>query len=402
MSLLKKNRKMKILIVRDRETSGGGIFNYYQAMAKNLTSEVRFVGVGRPYSFYGKKKQLHLRFTPVRLALEWLELFFKIIRFWPDIVHINPSFDPPGMRSLYRDAVNVLIGRILRRPVLVFWRGWENTYRGTEFPRGNNGLICRFYKMAAAQIVLSEKFKKDLIRWGFKGPIHVETTVANDDCLAGSLNPPQPNKARTHLLYLSRVEAGKGVFELVEAYKILKAKNPAYTLTMAGDGPDLEELREYSKQQGLDVVFSGFVKGKTKVECYQQGSIFCFLSAYAEGMPNAVLEALAMGLPVVSSDVGGLHDILRNGENGFIIPTDDNAVPRKKFDPQAVAAAVERLVETPELYERMATVNWRYARNRFAAPVVAKRLEAIYQSVLEDELIPSKRRSESAKPACVE
>ena len=42
------------------------------------------------------------------------------------------------MRSLYRDAVNVLIGRILRRSVLVFWRGWENTYRGTEFPRGNH------------------------------------------------------------------------------------------------------------------------------------------------------------------------------------------------------------------------------------------------------------------------
>ena len=59
--------------------------------------------------------------------------------------------------------------------------------------------------MAAAQIVLSEKFKKDLIRWGFKGPIHVETTVANDECLEGSLQPPRTDKARTNLLFLSRV-----------------------------------------------------------------------------------------------------------------------------------------------------------------------------------------------------
>jgi glycosyltransferase involved in cell wall biosynthesis len=95
-----------------------------------------------------------------------------------------------------------------------------------------------------------------------------------------------------------------------------------------------------------------------------------------------------------------LKDILRDRENGFIIPPDNHAPPKKKFNPQAVADAIERLVETPELHERISTINWRYARHRFAAPVVARRLEALCRGLLSPAA--SERRPESAKPVCVE
>jgi glycosyltransferase involved in cell wall biosynthesis len=392
---------MTILIVRDRESSGGGIFNYYQAIARHLTSKIHFVGIGRPHSFYGKRGSALFRFTGVRLVLDWLALFVKIIRFRPELVHINPCLDPPTYRSLRRDALNVLIGRLLRRRVLVFWRGWDNSLCGRpEFPGGNKSLLCRIYKMGASHVVLSERFKKDLLRWGFETPIHVETTVVSDDCLAGS-ESPQSGKVRTNLLYLSRVEVGKGIFELLDAYRILKGRNSAYTLTIGGDGPDLEALREYAKKLELpDVVFTGFLQGKAKVDCYRQGGVFCFLS-YTEGMPNAVLEALAMGLPIVSSDAGGLRDILRDGENGFIVPPLENAPPGKQFDPLVVANKIERLAQAPELHERIAVVNWRYARQRFAARAVAKRLEAIYESMSAKRSADSSTASERVKPACV-
>jgi glycosyltransferase involved in cell wall biosynthesis len=372
---------MKVIIVRDRASSGGGIYNYYQAIGKYLSAQVHYTEVGRPHVFYGHKGEKKLKSTTARLFSDWLALFAKIIRVRPDLVSVNPSLDVT-FRSLKRDAMNVLIGRFLRRPVLVFWRGWDAPLSGLpEFPGGNEGRLCRIYKKADAHIVLSERFKEDLLRWGFKGPIHVETTVVADECLNGSAQPPTADRTRTNLLYLSRVEIAKGVFELLDAYKILKARNPAYTLTIGGDGPELESLREYAKQQNLDVVFTGFLKGQAKVDCYKQGGVFCFLS-YTEGMPNAVLEALAMGLPVVSSDAGGLRDILRDRENGFIVPPVKNPEPKKTFDPQLVADMVERLINTPELHERISTINWRYARQRFAAPVVAKRLDAIYRSVV--------------------
>lgn len=388
---------MTVIIVRDRPSAGGGIFNYYNAIAKHLTSKAHFVGIGKPHTFYGDQGPFLLRFTPTRLLWEWLSLFFKIIWYRPDLVHVNPGLDVKTFRALRRDAINILIARLFRRRVLVFWRGWDNSWCGNpEFPGGTNGWLCRVYKKASAHVVLSDRFKKDLLRWGFETPIYVETTVVADECLKAEA--PTPGKARTNLLYLSRVEIAKGIFELLDAYKILKARNPAYTLTIGGDGPDLEELKAYAKKLELsDVTFTGFLQGKAKVDCYRQGSVFCFMS-YTEGMPNAVLEALAIGLPIVSSDAGGLGDILRDGENGFIVPPVKDPQPRQTFDPELIANTIERITTPPDLHERVSTINWRYARQRFAAPVVAKRLESIYSDVLSRQTV----RSQSAKTVCAE
>lgn len=393
---------MKVLIVRDRASAGGGIFNYYQAIGPHLVSEVRFVGIGKPHSFYGRERSVINRFTAVRLLCDWLTLLVNIICFRPDLVHVNPGLDVKTFRALRRDAVNAFIARLFRRRVLVFWRGWDNSWLGNaEFPGGNRGILCRIYKRATAHVVLSERFKTDLLKWGFRGPIYVETTVASDECLAASANPASA-QARTNLLYLSRVEIAKGVFELLDAYRILKTRNPAYTLTIAGDGPDLNDLREYAKKLATpDVVFTGFVSGEAKTKCYREGGVFCFLS-YTEGMPNAVLEALAMGLPVVSSNAGALADILRDGENGFVIPPLTGAAEKKMFDPVAIANAIEKLTASPELHQRIAANNWRYARDRFAAPIVAKRLENIYGEVVLRNALASPNGSGKMNTVCAE
>jgi len=395
-----------VVIVRDRASSGGGIYNYYNAIKPHMHAAVTLCDAGRPYTFYGDHRTFGSRlldFTPTRLLIDWCRLAWNIIRNRPGVVVVNPSMDPSTFRSLKRDAANLLIGRLLGRRILCFWRGWENDCCDKpEFPGGTDSRLCRIYKMADEHIVLSERFRQDLLRWGFTAPIHVETTVVEDQCLAGAPHPPAPGNARTNLLYLSRVEIAKGVFELLDAFKILKSRNPAYTLTIGGDGPDLEALKAYAKQLELtEVHFPGFLKGQAKVDCYRQGSVFCFLS-YTEGMPNAVLEALAMGLPVVSSDAGGLKDILRDRENGFIVLPDNNAPAKKKFDPQAVANAIEKLVETPELHERVCTINWRYARQRFAAPIVAKRIEGLCRGLMLARTSRSERQSKSAKPVCAE
>jgi glycosyltransferase involved in cell wall biosynthesis len=99
------------------------------------------------------------------------------------------------------------------------------------------------------------------------------------------------------------------------------------------------------------------------------------------------------------ADIFPIHtigrDILRDGETGIVMQDlGGNSSPGKKFDPVEVANAIERLTGDPAMYQRIANFNWQYARDRFAAPVVAKRLEAIYQSVLAD----APARSKSAKP----
>ncbi|MCF7762195.1 MAG: glycosyltransferase family 4 protein [Verrucomicrobia bacterium] len=277
----------------------------------------------------------------------------------------------------------MLIARLFRRRVLIFWRGWENSWcGGPEFPGGNGGWLSRVYRQAAAHVVLSARFRDDLRRWGFRDPIYVETTVVTDECLSQEPPPHAGNPENTNLLFLSRIEVAKGVFELLDVYRILKDRNPAYTLTVAGDGPALESLKDRVGELGLrDVSFPGYLQGQEKFNCYRQGSIFCFLS-YTEGMPNAVLEAMALGLPLVSSDAGGLRDILVKGRTGFVVRMQADAPPKAKFDPVQVADLIDRLARDRDLYQRVSGHNAAYARARFAAATVAKRLEAIYAAAI--------------------
>ena len=99
-------------------------------------------------------------------------------------------------------------------------------------------------------------------------------------------------------------------------------------------------------------------------------------------MPNAVLEALAMGLPIVSSDAGGLRDILRSGESGAVLLADAGAPARKKFPPEDVASAICGLLRNPRQMATIGSHNAKYARERFAAPKVGARLTRIYEEVL--------------------
>lgn len=375
---------LKVLIVRDRASSGGGIFNYYKTLSRHLRDCAWFVGVGKPHGFYGTGTPFIARSTVLRLAFDWLTLTYQIIRFQPDLVHINPGLDSEKLRSLRRDAVNVWIARLFRRPVLVFWRGWNNGWCGMpEFPGGNDSLLCWIYKRANAHIVLAKAFEQDLRRWGFKSPIFLETTVASQEIIDRAPAHRSGRSRPVHLLFLSRVEAEKGIFELLEAFLVLQQRNPnAYSLTIAGNGPDLERLQDtVTKRGGRNISFPGLVDGEKKIRCYLEAGIFCFLS-YTEGMPNAVLEAMAMGLPIVSSDAGGLRDILGDGTTGFIVQPVKGAPPRQRFNPVEVADTIERLARDPELYERISAHNAAYARERFAAPKVARRLESIYHSIL--------------------
>lgn len=377
---------MRIVIVRDRESAGGGIYNYYRAIGGHLSVTHDLVDVGRSHSFYDKNDSKRLRSlpTPLRLGLDWFRLLRKLCSF-PALVHINPSLDPVEFRSLPRDAVNVLLAKCFGRKVLVFWRGWDNVACGLpEFPGGNGGWLSRVYRMADGHIVLASDFRDDLRRWGFTTPIHLETTVCADAVLELQAVATAPeDDARFHVLFLSRVEVAKGVFEMLNAFALLEIRDPErYRFTVAGDGPALDDMKRRARELGLQgIEFKGYVDGVAKSACYSQADVFCFPS-YTEGMPNAVLEAMAMGLPLVSSTAGGLKDILEEGVSAYLLSYDCSAELGYRFSAEEIARQIERLATGPEIRQRMADHNRSYALERFAAETVAARLEAIYREVL--------------------
>lgn len=137
------------------------------------------------------------------------------------------------------------------------------------------------------------------------------------------------------IIAVGRLNKMKGFDLLIQAVAGIKTQ---CQLVIAGDGPEKENLENLAKMLGIEgkVLLLGRLEKEQLIHFYQESSIFC-MSSYNEGMSNAMLEAIACGLPVVTTQVGGVAELI-NG-NGIIVPCGDSF---------ALQEAIETLLENPE------------------------------------------------------
>lgn len=112
-----------------------------------------------------------------------------------------------------------------------------------------------------------------------------------------------------------------GVKRILDIIRRLKGKTglPHYQLTIVGDGPKLSEIKKYAFSTGLPVQFTGWIPPITML---RRADLFIYYSIH-DNMPNAMLEALACGLPVLTNNVGAIPEMINSGQNGFIAQNDD-------------------------------------------------------------------------------
>ena len=160
---------------------------------------------------------------------------------------------------------------------------------------------------------------------------------------------PNPEKRPNDKIIIttgaSRITARKGIDYLIKAIQKLSPKYPNLFLRAMGDGNEKENLEKMAKELGLEknVEFIGRVPRENTSPYYQEASIFV-LPSLNEGMSNAMLEALATGLPLIATDTGGTRELLEEGVNGFII---------KMKDSQDIADKIEILIQDEDLRKRM-------------------------------------------------
>jgi N-acetyl-alpha-D-glucosaminyl L-malate synthase BshA len=175
------------------------------------------------------------------------------------------------------------------------------------------------------------------------------------------------------IVYIGGLRPVKGVEHLVRAFRSIKASVPDATLLLVGDGQEraaLEGLTDRSDLSG-SVRFVGEVKNE-EVPAYLSASDVFVLPSLSEGLPIVALEAMAAGLPVVCSRVGGLPDLIGEGENGFLV------VPG---DEQGIASSVVRLLTDEALRSRISANNRKKAQD-YDWGVIASQAEGIYEDVL--------------------
>jgi glycogen(starch) synthase len=162
------------------------------------------------------------------------------------------------------------------------------------------------------------------------------------------------------LLFHGRVDRRKGVLDLLEALP------DGVRLVVSGIGPDLDEA---SARADGRTMFLGYVPPDEAPEVYRSADVFVS-PTYSEGFSNTLLEAMASGLPVVSTDSVGVVDCVRNGENGLLHSPGDVA---------GLRTALDRLLTDDALRSRLATSGLEEVRRLYSWPVVAASIDARYR-----------------------
>jgi glycosyltransferase involved in cell wall biosynthesis len=366
-----KSNKKNILIVAPDLTDIGGVANYYNSIWPFLVKD----GLNIEILEIGSTKGKGNPFYPVCDQINCAKL---LKRQRLSLLHVNPSL---GLKSFIRDGLFIYQAVQKKIPVVVFFRGWDVDF-AKKLEKYFFKFFCATYGKADSFIVLSSEFKKKLRFWNVQVPIFVETTTVDPSLVKHfdinqRLNSIQ-KKDHFRVLFLARLETAKGIFETVNAIKMLCEKKLPITLSIAGDGPARKQLETYVRQLSLQpgkINFLGYIRGNQKTLVFSEHDIYCFPTYYGEGLPNSVLEALAFGMPVITCAVGGLADIFLDGKMGELVPVRDT---------RAVAHSLERLICDQNSMVRMAEYNYAYAKENFHAPKVANRLLGIYQQIIEN------------------
>ncbi|MHB0960789.1 MAG: glycosyltransferase family 4 protein [Pirellulaceae bacterium] len=363
---------MKVLLNTPPLDRLGGVANFYLDLRGHIGDEVVYFYIGRRN---GESPLLAV----FRLLADYLRFVWVLWRQRFDIVHLNPSLGP---LAIWRDGIFVLIARAFGKKTVVFMHGWNRDYEQRIRRRGMWLFRLTYFRVDAV-IVLANEFQASLRSMGYVGPVEVMTTTFNSDLLSGAkrCRTRTDSSEPFHILFLSRIERQKGIMESLRAFAILQANQPNVRMTVAGTGAALEEAQEYVRHNNVrNVAFLGYVRGQQKTEAYSRAHCCLFPTYWGEGMPITVVEAMAFGLPVITRPVGALADFFRDGEMGFVTESKDPAV---------FAQLVARLMEMPNLCEQMSRTNREYAMRHFAAPGVAARLRATYQTVIAGEACAS-------------
>lgn len=137
------------------------------------------------------------------------------------------------------------------------------------------------------------------------------------------------------LLFVGRHAGVKGLFVLLEALD--RVARPDLRLTLIGDGPDRTDLEAEARRRGLDARFLGY-RSQDEVADALRAADALVLPSFAEGVPVVLMEAAASGLPVIATRVGGVEELVSDGETGLVVPPGDV---------DALARAIDRLADMP-------------------------------------------------------
>jgi Glycosyltransferase len=267
---------------------------------------------------------------------------------------------------------------LLRRspvPVVISFHGSD--VAGSMVSPGYADAVREMFSLAAAVPCRSEQLAGAVERLGCpREKLRLMRTVLPE--IPFRQRHPPPDGA-WKIVQAARLVAKKGLPTALRAFAEFVRRFPDATFTIAGEGPMEEDLRRLVQELGLSerVRFAGFLEQDALQRLFRESHIFLHPSETAggdvEGVPNALLEAMAGGLPVVATRHGGIPEVVTDGETGLLCEERDAA---------GVAAALLRLAESPAFFGEMSARASASVKDRFSAERQIAAVEEIYTAAV--------------------
>ena len=314
--------------------------------------------------------RIRYRKSPISKTTYFIYLWsiFKVFRelrykgWKPDIIHAHVFL--AGVPA-------VILGKIYKTPVVL-------TEHWSGFPRhmlGKLDLVKARFALNRAKIVLpvSKNLESSIKSYGINNRFEVIYNVVDIHTFYPSLKK-DVNKIKKILLVALLLPV-KGIPYLLQSLARLKQQRQDFVLNIVGDGPNREEYKKLTMELDLEkeVKFNG-LKLKSEIAEFMRNSDFFILPSLWENLPCVLIEAMASGLPIIASNVGGIPEIL-NKENGILVPPKDI---------NALTSAIDYMLDHYQEYssERIS----QYAKDRFSYEKVSCSLDKIYKRIFCEKM----------------
>lgn len=289
-----------------------------------------------------------------------------------DVVHV---FANSGWSWHLCAAPALWIARWRDTPVIVNYRGGQ----AAEFLAGAPGFVREGLQRAASVVTPSVFLQRVFAQHGVSADI-IPNII---DLARFSAAEGQRRAGPPHLIVTRNLEPIYDIATALRAFALVRRCHAAARLTVAGSGPDLDALRELSRDLGIAdaVTFSGRIDNADIGRLYA-GADMMLNPSTADNMPISILEALASGVPVVSTRAGGIPDLVRHEYTALLVPVGDA---------QAMASQALRLLDDPALADRL-RAQGRHEASMYAWPQVRLKWFQAYQRAAAKGHQPAQER----------
>lgn len=352
---MSKEKGIKVLTIATSPFTRGGVTSVLKAYEKSplwKEFEMRWIATHRDSN---KLVKLWYFFKSFIQALFYIPSY--------DIIHIHTSRPPSVLRKL----PYILYARLWRKKVIVHLHFFETHVVFSPQYKRLYGFLCQLaHKIVVLSARCKREFASDIIPTEKMQVVYNPITTTISD-----IQYPRVQQ----ILFAGLLTPLKGYKDLIDAFAIIAKRHPEWQLVLAGNG-EIEQAQILAQQHNISsqVILPGWIDGDEKHRFFSQASIFC-LPSYTEGFPMAVLDAWAYRLPVITTPVGGLPDVLVDEVNALVFePGDVNTLSQQ----------LERLITDSNLRNSIAEQSFQLSQTQFNIDTITDELKRLYINVINE------------------